>query len=183
MRPHRGRVDEYVRCPRGCGASFIKEETALHEFDCPNRVVKCPLECGERLLMFKELDHHVEQECVRRIVPCQHCGEKAEERLQPRHYETTCRYRYVPCVLGCGKDIQVIEMKKHFKFCTWREITCTQGCGVKLKIKDMLEHDTKHCEMRKLPCPLGCGSLVTTRLTTHHVHSVCLGKVQGRRRR
>jgi ankyrin repeat protein len=177
VRPHRGRVDEFIRCPRGCGESFIKEDLNYHEGICINRIVKCPLQCGTRLLMFKELAHHENQECVRRIVPCQHCGEMAEERLQPKHYDTTCRYRYVPCVLGCGKDIQVIEMKKHFKFCTWREITCTQGCGAKLMIKDMIEHDTNVCDMRKLPCPLKCGSLVSTRLTTHHMHNVCPNRI------
>ena len=179
VRPHRGRVDEFVRCSRGCGASFIKEDEKIHEVECVNRIVDCPLECGVRLLMFKEVDHHVKEECVRRIVPCVHCGEMAEARLQKKHFDTTCRYREVPCVLGCGRGVQVIDMKKHIEVCTFREVRCSLGCGAMVRVRDMLEHEKNVCDMRKIPCPLECGAKVSTRLATHHQHNVCPNRIVG----
>jgi ankyrin repeat protein len=55
VRPNRGKVDEYVRCPLGCGASMLAHDVKEHELECQNRVVVCPKHCGQRLIMFKEL--------------------------------------------------------------------------------------------------------------------------------
>ena len=178
VRPNRGRVDVFVRCPMGCGESMDPTDVKEHEFYCVNRIVKCPQDCGERLIMAKELDRHMSQECGRRQVPCVYCGKKDEQRLQEKHFATTCGHRDVDCVMGCGKQIKVVEMKKHLKFCTWRMVRCTQGCGEEVKVRDMFDHDKNACENRKIPCPLKCQSLVSNRLLKHHQMNVCPNRIE-----
>eukprot|EP00605_Chrysophyceae_sp_TOSAG23-4_P001653 GSChrysophyteH1.ASY1.ANO1.1814.1 assembled CDS len=179
VRPHRGRVDVFVRCPLGCGKSLDTSEVAFHSHECINRVVKCPRKCDVRLLMFKEVEHHLEHECSHRMVPCKHCGAEVEQRYHEKHFAENCGHREVDCVLGCGKMIKAVEMRKHLRFCLWRVVSCSQGCGAEIRVKDMLDHDRNYCENRKVPCPLACGAMVTTRMTKHHMMAVCPKRMEG----
>ena len=179
VRPHRGRVDVFVRCPLGCGKSMEPSEVSYHNRECINRVVRCPRECGQRLLMFKEIDHHLSTECVKRVIPCIHCGVEEEARFQEKHFNENCGHRQIDCVIGCGKQVKAVEMRKHLRFCMWRPVPCAQGCGAEVMVKDMLDHDRNYCENRKLPCPLTCGAMITTRMTKHHMMAVCPMRIEG----
>jgi len=103
-------------------------QVAFHEHECINRIVTCPAECGARLLMYKELEHHAAHECGRRITKCVHCDVEEEERFQTRHFQNNCAHRYIDCVIGCGKQIKVIDMRKHIKFCIYRYVCMCVGC-------------------------------------------------------
>jgi hypothetical protein len=179
VRPNRGRVDVSVRCPLGCGANLESSEVAFHERECANRVVKCPKDCGVRLLMYKEIDLHLETECDRRITLCKHCEAPEEERNQAKHFAQNCAHRSVDCVLSCGKQIKVLDMRKHIKFCVYRTVPCAMHCGQDVMVKDMLDHDRNYCEMRKVACTLDCGAMVSVKLTQHHAMNVCPNRIEA----
>lgn len=173
VRVSRGKVDELVRCPLGCGKDMLPYDVNRHLQVCMLRIVVCPMECGERLLMAKELEEHQISSCIRRKVFCEDCQDPTEFRHLVDHKAERCIHRYVDCNLGCGQQKKVYEMKKHLKFCTWRIVPCQLACGLEVRVCQMSAHVKSECPYRRLPCPLNCSSYVTSNLMFHHINNVC----------
>lgn len=173
VRVARGRVDELTRCPLGCGKDMQSWDVEAHLLVCLLRVVECPLCCGQRLIMAKELGEHVASECLRRRVPCDDCSDLVEVRDMQAHKDNECVHRFVLCNLGCGQSKKVYEMKKHLKFCPWRVVHCQLQCGLELRVCEMSAHVKSACAYRKLPCSLKCGAFVTSKLMGLHIRDTC----------
>jgi len=173
VRAFRGRVDELERCPLGCGKDMVEWDVPAHLKVCPLRIVVCPVDCGERLIMAKELDDHIVNSCARRKVPCDWCFDAVEFRDVESHKETSCVHRLTECALGCGQVKKVYEMKKHLKFCTFRVVPCQLSCGLELCVYEMSHHVKQECKYRKMVCPYECSAIVSQALLHNHMSNVC----------
>ena len=101
-------------CPQGCGLIITRDKLDDHmEFSCPNKhvfqnkLVPCPLNCGQRL---KRLDvmEHVSYYCIMRL--------------------TECPYR-------CGNTFRKEKLGDHMMICPNRPLHCERGmptCQFKL---------------------------------------------------
>lgn len=89
-----------------------------HYSVCPFAVVQCPFpECGMSVQR-TALVAHQRNDCVGRLVRCEHCGaEMAAARMQ-RHLEEECDRVKVPCPNGCSApDMPRAEVSVARAFC------------------------------------------------------------------
>ena len=122
---------------KGAGAFMAADGTLpfrmYHElFECPRRLVPCPLRCGE-LVHFDQLDTHLRDDCVKRPVPPMPCRlgcgkmfaggawrllELEEERLQ--HEFEECPHRMMDSGLP-GRDIMIMAKDRNKYRTEWIE--------------------------------------------------------------
>ena len=169
----RGRVNNTIKCPLGCGMDMFPREQIEHCKVCEWRPASCPNECGDERLMYKEMPDHIERFCQRRILQCQECEETFEARLLEKHNTELCPHRLVPCSLGCGYDCKLCDLPRHQVHCSWRIIPCPLGCEKDTKAKDSAYHTKEECENRRVPCPYRCRGLVVYKLIPIHMDTLC----------
>ena len=72
-----------VVCPQGCGELIAAIYTGRHMMlACSWRYSNCPLGCGANM-RHKQLQEHMEQDCVRRFAQGSYGGDKAKEKSSP----------------------------------------------------------------------------------------------------
>jgi hypothetical protein len=169
----RGRVNNVVKCPLGCGMNMAPREQEAHCVVCEWRPAKCPNDCDDHTLMHKEMPDHLERFCGRRILQCQECEVEYEARLKEKHDSELCAHRLVPCSLGCGYDCKLCDIPRHQVHCSWRIIPCPLGCSVDTRAKDSQQHVKEQCENRRVPCPYRCRGLVVCKLIPIHMETLC----------
>ncbi len=132
-----------------------------HMTTCKYKLIECENDCrdddGETPEIFrKDLETHLEEECPKRIVECEHCDEEGEY-----HIITGDHLDYCPGVLeecqneGCEEMVERCELYNgtHDEVCEYQLIYCKyepHGCDTIIKRKDMPEHEEDlklHLEM------------------------------------
>ena len=142
---------------------------------CQFEDVKCSNECG-KMLQRQYLTSHVETECPRRKVDCQHCHLSGECKFIEGDHKELCLKLPLPCPNKCKvscpcsargrkrrahpysrKTIKFIpreDMEAHRKECPLQDVKCLLDCGSVLKRQDLINHVERKCRNRKSECHL-----------------------------
>jgi len=177
IRPFRGRVNESVTCPLGCGLAMYNYEVREHIIICDCRDANCPRNCGAINLMERDIKEHMEMLCVKRPVRCEQCSEQVPLNEKDEHLVKTCPFRLVPCTLGCGLECKAVDRPSHESRCTWRIIECGAGCGESFRVCDNLRHSNRECILRRVSCSLKCGNFVIFKNIKAHQEKTCSNRL------
>jgi len=97
-----------------------------HQQECLYRPTMCPNSdlCG--ILLLKDLDKHLKEDCPERAMECPYnCGETVKLSLMLQHIKTTCDSIDVDCTNGCGKKLKKKEFADHLEnLCSLTPIVC-----------------------------------------------------------
>ncbi|KAI6647190.1 hypothetical protein LOD99_12187 [Oopsacas minuta] len=146
-----------------------------------------------------ELDMHVNDECVQRMIPCKHCkrdfkvcdmrnhmeecpkmpltcelgcGTVACRNNMAHHIEEECGRVMEKCKLGCGIELPRDELDMHVnEKCVQRMIPC-EHCRIDFKVCDMRNH-MEECPKIMLKCELKCGTVVCRKEMAQHLKKDC----------
>ena len=142
-----------VKCDnveRGCEWEGIIGTLDEHVAVCKFTPVPCPNQCKENdkivLLMRKDIDHHMCNECPNRDYVCEYCGENGMYSDITQIHDKKCEKKVIPCTnTECTKTIERGKMKSHLENdCKYTIISCKYnniGCNVELKRKDVRSHE------------------------------------------
>ena len=120
-----------------------------HVATCKFTPVPCPKECkknGElHMIMRKDIEKHLNVQCVNRDYECKHCGKKDTYINITDLHEEVCEKKIVPCINAeCTETMEQASLKKHLEKCEYTPISCRYkrlGCHMKMKRKDMEAHE------------------------------------------
>ncbi|CAD5111580.1 DgyrCDS881 [Dimorphilus gyrociliatus] len=128
---------------KGCEWAGYLGELNVHLSDCLYRVIKCPMGC-EVDLEKRFVDKHVEEDCVKRLVPCEYCHENFIYEEEELHLED-CQKFPIECPNKCGiSKIAKDEVKVHLEEECPRQLTdclfVRAGCEYKCERNEMDIH-------------------------------------------
>ena len=121
-----------------------------HLATCEFTLVPCTNECKDDKneithIMRKDLNKHLEDDCLRRDHECEFCGEKGTYTHITQVHKKACENKIVPCPnADCTKTIQHKMKKQHLEHCEFSKIPCkyqTLGCEVMMMRKYMPAHE------------------------------------------
>ena len=122
-----------ITCPNDCGAEgVVRQGLTEHLNTCPLQSVKCSNDCGVEVLR-KHLEGHLEEDCVKRKIPCEYC-----------------------------KAVDTFEeiMGKHLDVCGHVPLDCPNKCSdAKILRQDLPDHIEKSCPLHMVGCEfahVGC---------------------------
>ena len=106
----------------------------------------CPNKCKEQMILRKDLDEHLTEQCVNRAYKCQYCGKKDTYANITDIHDDLCEKKPHPCPNpDCSESMQRAEIKQHLdNDCEHTVISCKYegiGCDMKMKRKDMGAHE------------------------------------------
>ena len=147
------------KCPKmkvacillGCSTKITRKNMQLHlEYDCGMVKEMCKLGCGEEVIRHK-LGIHEKENCVERIIRCEHCFIEVIFRYHSIH-QKECPKMKMWCDL-CGTKMIREEMELHFKhYCGMVKEMCKLGCGVELTRDELRIHEKENCPQRLVNC-------------------------------
>ncbi|KAG7387416.1 hypothetical protein PHYPSEUDO_014179 [Phytophthora pseudosyringae] len=128
--------------------------------------------CG--FLPAHTLGAHMEEDCCQRLVHCPlSCGQRLPAQTVEFHLSKRCNKRNAVCRLGCGQVMAFVLLAEHEAVhCVLRCEFC-QFCHLSLPVKSLVVHLDKECQQRPRGCRLGCSSKVTWADTTEHETIQC----------
>ena len=110
----------------------------------------CPNKCKEnneiQMILRKDLEKHLTEQCMNRDYKCQHRGKKDTFANITGIHDDTCEKKVLPCPnADCPDSMQRAKIKQHLvNDCEHTVISCKYegiGCDVKMKRKDMGAHE------------------------------------------
>ena len=141
----------HVKCDnveRGCEKEGTLGTLEEHMAVCQFTPLPCPKQCEIVLLLQKDLDHHINNECPNRDYECEYCGEKDTYANITQIHDSVCEKKEIPCTnTECTETIERGKMKNHLGYCDYTIIPCKYkyiGCTVKLKRKMILSHEQNY---------------------------------------
>ena len=136
-------------CVQGCGFSDRYDRIEHHEInECPKRIMGCEL-CGQQLPL-EHMEAHQEIQCPNRLVLCCHLGR------------------------GCTEAVPAERIEVHERrLCRYRDVTCRVPCDAVMQFRHRDQHEQEKCPNRSVPCPLGCGLWVRAIDERSHVANDC----------
>ena len=149
-KPMKREVDELeILCiKQGVGCQWVGELSSLRahlESDegCKYADVECSNKCGV-MIMRKELEIHLEQQCPLRKMQCQYCYyEDTYQTITTQHYDD-CSYCPLPCPNNCGTiGILRRDMANHRSRCVLERVECPfheAGCTVRVLRREFDVH-------------------------------------------
>ena len=147
---------------RGCEWEGTVGTLEEHMAVCQFTPVPCPKQCDEIVLLLrKDLDYHIHNECPNRDCECEYCGKKGTFVYITRIHYAVCDEIIVLCHNeGCTKTMKHHMIEDHVEDdCEYTEVSCKYaniGCEIKLKRKDMRAHE----EDDKIHLHLALGAVV-----------------------
>lgn len=93
-----------------------------HLKSCPYGLVHCPLKCGQGVTI-KSLPAHMDTECPRRVIACEHCEEDIVLELRNDH-ENHCPKKPVVCNYCKNKSLLRGDLKEHLERCELKPRNC-----------------------------------------------------------
>ncbi len=124
-----------------------------HMTICEYELVECENNCLDDdeetvKILRKHLETHLQEECPKRIVQCEHCDEEGEyHTITGYHLELECPGVMVECYNeGCEEMVKRFELDAgtHDEVCEHEIISCKyqpHGCNMDIRRKDKLEHE------------------------------------------
>ena len=130
---------------RGCEKEETLGTLEEHVAVCQFTPVPCPKQCKIVLLLRKDLDNHINNECPNRDCECEYCGENGTYANITQIHSAVCE-KIVPCPNeDCTGTMKYHMIEDHVEDdCEYTEVSCKYanvGCDVKLKRKDMRAHE------------------------------------------
>ena len=131
---------------KGCEWRGELNNIGNHLGECQFEEVKCYKECG-KIIQQQYLTSHVETECPRREVNCQHCHDTGEHQFIEGQHKEECPKLPLPCPNKC-EVVSILreDMEAHRKECPLEMIECeyySVGCKrAKICRKDFEKHDS-----------------------------------------
>lgn len=171
----RGRVNNQITCPNGCGKILYLAEKKGHLEICQYRIVPCPNNCSRHDLQYRELSDHIKTDCENRLIACEKCRTEFPLGYQSTHDTEDCIYRIIECPYKCGKkDLLFCDLNQHLSLrCTHRKIPCTLRCGLSIREVDMDDHQSRECDMRRITCPNKCHHQIIAMQLNMHLVEQC----------
>ena len=132
-------------CPlisRGCGWLGTLGDCENHLDTCGYVQEMCKLKCG---VVLQRNDHvtHEKENCVQRIVKCEHCE----------------------------KNFKFYELTEHLDVCPRTKVSCELKCGLVMCRDKVVEHIDRDCKEKEIKCPFAkykCVGLIKRQyLDTH----------------
>ena len=114
-------------CPlmvRGCDWVGTLGDCEIHLDTCGYVEEKCKLKCGDVLQRNNHVAHEKEN-CIQRIVKCEHCK----------------------------KNFKFRELAKHLDVCPKMKVSCELKCGVEMCRDKVTQHIDRDCKEKKIECP------------------------------
>ena len=117
---------------------------------CKFTPVPCPNQCKGNdqviYVMQKDLDYHVNYECLNRQYECEYCGEKGTYADITQVHDNTCEKKKIPCTnTECTETSERGKMKWHLdNVCEYTIIPCKYkniGCNVEIQRKALKAHE------------------------------------------
>ena len=107
---------------------------------------KCKENNEIQMILRKDLDEHLTEQCVNRAYKCQYCGKKDTYANITDIHDDLCEKKPHPCPNpDCSESMQRTKIKQHLdNDCEYTVISCKYeaiGCDVKMKRKDMRAHE------------------------------------------
>ena len=138
-------LDLKITCDQqGCKWTGELRNEEDHEEECQHVYKACKNECGQ-LVMRKDMEDHVDNQCPKRSVCCEHCDLELKLVELQDHYEM-CEMYPVECVYDCGEILARHQIDSHID----RQGTCpnalldcdfkNSGCQFQGKRSDLLKH-------------------------------------------
>ena len=116
---------------------------------CQFHEVNCPNDCGTAYQR-QYLTSHVDTECPRRKVNCQHCHDIGEHQFIEGQHKEKCPKFPLPCPNNCGVDnIPRDGVREHINICPLQLVQCKYhivGCEVIMAHKDQKKHNKEMME-------------------------------------
>jgi DNA repair ATPase RecN len=79
------------KCPnKGCTVSFDYSKIEKHNKECPFKQIQCPNENCHKILLRKDLDNHINNECEYLLIKCKYCNYEFIKK-EIEHHENTCK--------------------------------------------------------------------------------------------
>ena len=108
--------------------------------------VQCSNKCGV-MMMRKELEAHLEQQCPLRKILCQYCYYEDTYQAITTQHCNECRRCLLPCPNNCGAtDILRADLDNHHSRCELEPVECPYyeaGCCVRVVRREFDAHVTK----------------------------------------
>ena len=139
-----------VKCDnveRGCQKERTIDTLEEHMAVCQFTPVPCPKQCEDTILLLrKDLNHHIHNECPNRDCECEYCGKKGTYANITQVHYVICDEKIVPCSNeDCTETMKRHMIENHVEDdCEYTEVSCKYaniGCEIKLKRKDMRAHE------------------------------------------
>ena len=116
-----------------------------HLHQCPYQILSCTNGCGENIER-KQLQHHLENNCPKRLIKCQYCNEEENtfQVITRRHLKVCPQYPIQCANIGCSKKVPRSQMITHKESCPKEIISyeyITIGCVEKMKREEQEEHN------------------------------------------
>ncbi|RYH30567.1 hypothetical protein EON65_04755 [archaeon] len=171
----RGDINNFFSCPLGCGARLMNYMMESHmTMECECRYVVCPNGCEDARIMKKEVEKHVVEQCVHRLIDCRDCKVAVACSDMRDHLYKECTWRIVPCLNeGCDKQMPFKDLDLHLRVCPQKLVPCPLMCNIFLPEICMENHVTSECLNRRVPCPLKCRNAIICKLLDDHMSNIC----------
>ena len=113
-----------------------------HLQQCPYQILSCTNGCGENIER-KQLQHHLENNCPKRLIKCQYCNEEDIYQLviTGEHLKVCPQYLIQCTNEECGQKVPRSQMTAHKESCPKEIISCKYGCVEKMKREQQEEHN------------------------------------------
>ena len=163
-----------IQCPLvdKCNWVGVLDQAESHVQKCVNFRVSCDLNCGN-IIKRKDINDHVRNKCIYRVVSCQYCNENMRFHLLQLHH-ASCPSYPLKCHNMCGREISRSLMKNHIStLCPLTIISCPLNCGNVFVRKEMPDHTGNNCELRYVPCKF-CHKDIRFKFLVPHVLVRCL---------
>ena len=149
-------VDELeIRCTKQrVGCPWVGELSSLQahldsDEGCEYADVQCSNKCGA-MMMRRELEAHLAQQCPRRKIKCQYCCHKDTYLAITTQHCNECPYYPLPCPNKCGMTaIRRVAMANHRSRCELEPVKCLfheAGCTVQILRREFDRHMSENQE-------------------------------------
>ena len=136
---------------RGCEWVGTVGTLEKHVGTCGLTLVPCPKQCKDdndavKCLLMKDLEEHLQTDCLNRDHECEHCGKKNPYVFITQVHDGKCRKKIIPCPNAeCGDTMERQQVRKHVRTkCLYAVIPCKYkgiGCDTELKREDVAAHE------------------------------------------
>ncbi|XP_016307061.1 TNF receptor-associated factor 4-like [Sinocyclocheilus anshuiensis] len=163
-----------IRCihsEEGCRWTAQNKLLQAHLSVCEFNVVSCPNRCTVKLLR-RELPEHLQHDCVKRKLHCDHCGDEFTGEAYENH-QGVCPEESVYCENKCGARMVRRLLAQHsVSECPKRKLPC-RYCKKEF-LYDTIQHHQQQCPCFPMQCPNRCGTPGIARETLMaHVKEGC----------
>ena len=138
-----------IRCTKQkVGCQWVGELSSLQahlssDEGCEYADVQCSNKCGA-MIMRRELEAHLAQQCPLRKIKCQYCNHKDTYLAITTQHCNECPYYPLPCPNKCGMTaIRRVAMANHRNRCELEPVKCLfheAGCTVQILRKEFDVH-------------------------------------------